>query len=278
MAKTYCNKCNEGISEDTDLCPDCADSGGVYIDFSRKIEMARGKEHLGQRPYFARLLGWFVLINVAVIASLAIVSGGALLAFAPFLLILGAVFPLISLFFSKWSAKKAHHMTIIGEGNFQNTSEESLYALIEILSTRAGINKTPQVGIYESEDMNAFATGMHKNNSLVAFSTGLLAKMDEDSIAAVAAHEIAHVANGDMIIMSIVQSVVNAVVLLVTVPLAVFQFMALFSNEIEIFTYWAISLVKFIITSIYRRNIARCAGSLRICQAYSIDGLFLAGR
>ena len=89
-----------------------------------------------------------------------------------------------------------------------------LYEIVDLLRKRANINKMPEVGVYISDDINAFATGRSKNNALIAFSSSLLQKMDDDEISAVAAHEIAHIANGDMITLSVVQSVANAIVLL----------------------------------------------------------------
>ncbi len=73
----------------------------------------------------------------------------------------------------------------------------------------------PEVGIYESEEMNAFATGASKNDSMIAFSSGLLRQMDSDSIAGVAAHETAHIANGDMLTMTLLQSLINITVIVV---------------------------------------------------------------
>ena len=75
----------------------------------------------------------------------------------------------------------------------------------------------PEVTIYESPDMNAFATGCGRNKSLVAFSSALLDKMESDEIAAVAAHEIAHIANGDMLSMTIMQSAINMIIILIDI-------------------------------------------------------------
>jgi formylglycine-generating enzyme required for sulfatase activity/large-conductance mechanosensitive channel len=108
------------------------------------------------------------------------------------------------------------------------------------------------VGIYESEDMNAFATGMNKSNSLVSFSTGLLEGMNGDEIAAVAAHEISHIANGDMITMTIVQSAVNALVLLFSFPLNMVKFYVHFTSKGDTLDEWMcllITIIKFIIVS-----------------------------
>jgi heat shock protein HtpX len=81
------------------------------------------------------------------------------------------------------------------------------------LSQKAGLPVMPEVGIYDSADVNAFATGPSKRRSLVAVSTGLLQRMDRDQVEGVLAHEIAHVANGDMVTMTLIQGVINAFVM-----------------------------------------------------------------
>jgi len=84
---------------------------------------------------------------------------------------------------------------------------------VHVLARQAGLTKMPEVGIYQSPEVNAFATGPSKNNSLVAVSTGLLQQMDADEVEGVLAHEVAHVANGDMVTMALIQGVVNAFVM-----------------------------------------------------------------
>ncbi len=83
------------------------------------------------------------------------------------------------------------------------------------LARRAGLEKMPEVGVYQSPELNAFATGPTKNRSLVAVSTGLLERMDEDAVDGVLGHEIAHIANGDMVTMTLIQGVVNAFVMFI---------------------------------------------------------------
>ena len=86
--------------------------------------------------------------------------------------------------------------------------------------------------------MNAFATGRNKKNSLVAFSTALLNNMEEPAIAAVAAREVAHIAHGDMTTMALVQSVVNSIILLITLPLSVIKIIAFFSDNVNAAMYF----------------------------------------
>ena len=87
---------------------------------------------------------------------------------------------------------------------------------VHSMAQKAGIEKMPEVGVYESPDVNAFATGPSKNNSLVAVSTGLLNRMDREEVEGVLGHEVAHVANGDMVTMTLVQGVVNSFVIFIS--------------------------------------------------------------
>ena len=95
----------------------------------------------------------------------------------------------------------------------QNPNYQFLVQKVHQMSKQAGIEKMPEVGVYDSPDLNAFATGPSKNNSLVAVSTGLLHKMNDDELTGVLGHEVAHIANGDMVTMTLVQGIVNAFVM-----------------------------------------------------------------
>ncbi len=117
---------------------------------------------------------------------------------------------LISLAISRWSAK-----TMMGVKTIDRNSSELawLYSMVEQLSHKAGLPKVPEVGVWNSDEVNAFATGPSKRRSLVAFSSGLLNSMNRNEIEGVAAHEIAHIANGDMVTMTLLQGVINAFVM-----------------------------------------------------------------
>ena len=123
--------------------------------------------------------------------------------------IIGMTGSVISLAMSKWSAKKAMGVHIIEHP--QNQTEQWLIDTVGRLASRAGIGM-PEVGIFETPESNAFATGMSKNSALVAVSTGLLQNMNSDEVEAVIGHEISHVANGDMVTMALMQGVVNTFV------------------------------------------------------------------
>ncbi len=115
----------------------------------------------------------------------------------------------ISLLMSKWMAKRSMGVQIIEHPS--NQTEQWLVNTVSRLAKQAGIGM-PEVGIFNMPDPNAFATGMNRNNALVAVSTGLLQAMGEDEVEAVLGHEISHVANGDMITLSLMQGVVNTFV------------------------------------------------------------------
>ncbi|MFO7578918.1 MAG: protease HtpX [Nitrosomonas halophila] len=117
---------------------------------------------------------------------------------------------LISLAMSKWSAKHMTGAMVIEIPS--NATEGWLVDTVRRQARAAGIGM-PEVAIYDSPDINAFATGMNKNNALVAVSSGLLQKMSQDEAEAVLAHEVSHIANGDMITLALIQGVVNTFVI-----------------------------------------------------------------
>lgn len=129
-------------------------------------------------------------------------------------MIIAAVFgfggAFISLFMSKWIAKKSTGAFVIEQP--RNETEHWLVSTVAAQSQQVGI-AMPEVAIYDSPEINAFATGPSKNNSLVAVSSGLLNNMDRDQAEAVLAHEVSHVANGDMVTLTLIQGVVNTFVI-----------------------------------------------------------------
>jgi heat shock protein HtpX len=166
----------------------------------------------------------FLLTNLAVVAVLSIVLNllGIDSVFAEngvdlnlqSLLIMSAVIGMtgsfISLAMSKWSAKRMTGAEVITDP--QNETQRWLLRTVERQASLAGI-KTPEVAIYQSADVNAFATGMTRNKALVAVSSGLMESMKADEAEAVLAHEVSHVANGDMVTLALIQGVVNTFVI-----------------------------------------------------------------
>ena len=124
--------------------------------------------------------------------------------------IFGFAGSIISLFLSKWMAKRAMGVHVIEQPRTRN--EQWLVSTVKELADQAGIGM-PEVGIFDAPESNAFATGWNRNNALVAVSSGLLSHFKEDEARAVLAHEIGHVANGDMITLALIQGVVNTFVM-----------------------------------------------------------------
>lgn len=115
----------------------------------------------------------------------------------------------LSLVFAKIVAKWFLGVSIINPKSKLSTFEENLLRLVNKISTEAGI-KPPQVGIYDSTELNAFATGMFKNRAMIAFTSNIFTQMDWEEIEAVIAHEISHIKNGDMVTMTLIQGLVNS--------------------------------------------------------------------
>ena len=148
------------------------------------------------------------------------------------LLVFCAVFgfagSLISLFISKWMAKMSTGTQIITQPRTRH--EQWLLQTVEELSREAGI-KMPEVGIFPAYEANAFATGWNRNDALVAVSQGLLERFSPDEVRAVLAHEIGHVANGDMVTLALVQGVVNTFVMFFARIIGNFVDKVIFKNE-----------------------------------------------
>ncbi|MGO1002700.1 protease HtpX [Lysobacter sp. CA196] len=162
----------------------------------------------------------FLATNLAVLILLGIVMSvlqnvfGIRLGNNGGILVMAAVFgfggSLISLLMSKWIAKRATGAYVIEQP--RNETEQWLVATVRRQAEAAGIGM-PEVAIYDAPEINAFATGANRNSALVAVSTGLMRAMSRDEAEAVLAHEVSHVANGDMVTMALIQGVLNTFVL-----------------------------------------------------------------
>ena len=164
----------------------------------------------------------FILTNVAVLAVISVtlrllgvdrvldesgaINFNALLTLSA---VIGFSGSIVSLFLSKWMAKRSVGAHVIE--NPRDPTERWLVDTVRRQADAAGIGM-PEVAIYDAPDVNAFATGWNRNNSLVAVSTGLLHAMSREEAEAVLAHEISHVANGDMVTLALIQGVVNTFV------------------------------------------------------------------
>lgn len=148
------------------------------------------------------------------------------------LLIFAAVFGMggafVSLALSKWTAKRFTGAQVIEQP--RNAHETWLVDTVRRQAQQAGIGM-PEVAVYDAPDVNAFATGMNKNNALVAVSTGLLRSMTRDEAEAVLGHEVTHVANGDMVTLALIQGVVNTFVIFLSRIIGQVVDKVVFKNE-----------------------------------------------
>ena len=171
---------------------------------------------------WAKRIVLFLITNILVMLTITILAqvlglgrglgGGGLVGLAVFCLIWGMAGSLISLALSRVMAKRMMGVQVI-DPNTSDPTERSLVEIVHGLARGARLPAMPEVGIYDSPEVNAFATGPTKSRALVAVSSGLLGRMNRDEVEGVLGHEITHVANGDMVTMTLLQGVVNAFVL-----------------------------------------------------------------
>lgn len=166
-------------------------------------------------------VGLFVLTNILVLVTIGFVvslvsqflginlQAGGYTGLFVLCLIWGFVGAFISLLLSRWMAKTFHGVKVI-DPQTMDQNERRLLNMVYQIARRAEMQKMPEVGYYESADINAFATGPSESRSLVAVSTGLMHSMNEAEMEGVLAHEIAHIVNGDMVTMTLIQGIVNA--------------------------------------------------------------------
>lgn len=187
-------------------------------------------------------VGLFLLTNIAILAILSVVLGllgisgmldaegvgldyGALMVIAA---VIGFGGAFVSLALSKWIAKHATGARVIESPG--NEVERWLLATVKRQADRAGV-RTPEVAIYDAPEINAFATGARRNAALVAVSSGLLRGMTRDEAEAVLAHEVSHVANGDMVTLTLIQGVVNTFVIFLSRVIGHFVDRVVFKND-----------------------------------------------
>ncbi|WPL17126.1 Protease HtpX [Thiorhodovibrio winogradskyi] len=197
---------------------------------------------------------------------------GALLVMAA---LIGFSGSLISLVLSKWMAKRSMGVRVIEQP--ATPFERWLVDLVRQQSQRASIGM-PEVGIFDQPAPNAFATGWNRNNALVAVSTGLLEQMTKDEVEAVVGHEISHVANGDMVTLSLIQGVVNTFVVFLARVIGHFVDRVLLKNERGYgIGYFVVTIVAEICLSVLASMIVMWFSRYREYRA-DAGGANLAGR
>lgn len=171
---------------------------------------------------------FFFLTNIAILLLFSVIMFGVNL-FFPWLItrygwmmniliyawIFWFLWSFVSLFLSRWSAKRMYDITLLEANSEKDAKLQIVWDTVERISQAQGI-RMPEVWYYHSPDPNAFATWATKNSSLVAVSTGLLELMDKNEIEWVVAHEMAHILNGDMVTLSLIQWVMNTFVIVLS--------------------------------------------------------------
>ena len=178
---------------------------------------------------FLKRVSLFILTNIAIILVISVVIfvlertfgisisgsvGAGYQSLFIFALIFGFAGSFLSLLISRWMAKRTYDIKLLSESRLMDYDQKTqlVYTTVAGIAKHNGIDM-PEVGVYVSEDPNAFATGPSKNSSLVAVSTGLLTTMTSAEIEGVIAHEMSHVLNGDMVTMTLLQGVLNTFVI-----------------------------------------------------------------
>lgn len=195
------------------------------------------------------------------------------------LLIFAAIFGMggsfVSLAISKWMAKRATGARVI-DGT-EGQAERWLVETVRRQAREAGIGM-PEVAVYDAPEMNAFATGMSRNNALVAVSTGLLRSMKQDEVEAVLGHEISHVANGDMVTLSLVQGVLNTFVIFFSRIIGMIVDRVVFRTERGYGPgFWIVTIVAQILLGILASMVVMWFSRRREFRA-DAGGASLAGR
>ncbi len=181
----------------------------------------------------------------------------------------------ISLAISKWMAKRTMGVKVIEQPS--NASEQWLVETVQRQAEQAGIGM-PEVGVFNSPQPNAFATGMQRNNALVAVSSGLLQAMHRDEVEAVLGHEVSHVANGDMVTMGLLQGVLNTFVIFISRVIGLIVDKAVFKVERGFGPgYFIVSIIAEVILGFLALIIASWFSRRREFRA-DVGGAKLAGR
>jgi len=220
----------------------------------------------------AKRVGLFIVVNLLVVATLSIVLSLVMQLLGPrvrlqpgsmqmlllFCLIWGMGGAFISLALSRMMAKWFMGVKVIDPNTGDRTQRE-LVQMVHSLAQRAGLTTMPQVGYYESNDVNAFATGPSKSRSLVAVSTGLLQRMGRGEVEGVLAHEVAHIANGDMVTMTLIQGIINAIAMFLARILAFAVSNAIRSRD-DRGSFW----LQFILVQVFQ-VILSLFGAIVVC-------------
>ena len=163
-----------------------------------------------------KVVSWATMGVFATYLLIYVFAGEEMLKYYPLLIAFAFGAPFVSLMTSKASVKRAYNIRMIGNGGARSEKEQLVVDTVTLLSEKLNLQKLPEIGVYPSNDINAFATGASKNSAMVAVSQGLLNNMNETEIIGVLAHEMSHVVNGDMLTSSILEGFVSAFGLIIS--------------------------------------------------------------
>lgn len=196
---------------------------------------------VSKRVFFFLIVNLVIIITLNFVLAIGMQYFGIKIEGFQYLLVLYSIIgvggALFSLWTSKWQAIKFMGVRIVSERE-SDPGTRAMVQRVHHLSRKAGLPKMPEVGIYNNQEVNAFATGPSKKNSLVAVSTGLLNHMNETEVEGVLAHEISHINNGDMVTMTLIQGVVNVMVYLIAHLIASFVSSAISRDRNNFFLHW----------------------------------------
>ena len=193
-----------------------------------------------------------------------------------FSLLVGFIGSFLSLATSRIIAKKMMRVKVLDPNGQLSAQERAVVEKVHRLSRAAGLMHMPEVGIYQSREVNAFATGPTKKRSLVAVSQGLLNEMDDEAVEGVIAHEIAHVANGDMVTMTLLQGIINTFVVFLS-RIAAILVSRLVRSELQTVVHFASIIIFQILFSIFGSIVVSAFSRYREYHA-DRGGADLAGR
>ncbi len=213
-----CQHCQKKIQDEAKLCRYCRKPQKLHGQ--SLLADLRTKSRLSPEGGLGKSMKVFMAANSAIVLSIILLTEvidprhGMLAGF--FVLLLGCSIPFVMLLLSKTLAKWEYSIKIINPVTPANDQEKFLLELVAVLAERAGLPQVPEVGIYQSCEPNAFATGVSKSDAMIAFSSALVEKLSQDELAAVAAHETAHITNGDMLTMTLLEGLINAIVIAIS--------------------------------------------------------------
>lgn len=232
-----------------------------------------------KRIFLFTIVNLLIVITISIITSLIGLRYGAhgglnVASLAVFCLLWGMGGAFISLLLSRIMAKMMMGVQVLEPNDPQFGG---LVQRVHGLARRAGLSTMPEVGVYQSEELNAFATGPTKNRALVAVSTGLLNRMDADAVDGVLGHELSHVTNGDMVTMTLIQGVVNAFVMFIARVVAFAVGQLIKEDSIRYLVRFAVTIVLEIALSLLGMIVVGFFSRIREYRA-DAGGAKLAGR